>query len=67
MPATWNAEPLVEEFWLKKSYLERLRVYSSALTLDVDRETVRYVARLLAAERRRRSTRRGTRLLTPFK
>jgi len=42
-------------------------VYSYALTLDVDRETVRYVARLLSAERRRRGTRRGTRLLTPFK
>jgi hypothetical protein len=48
-------------------YQERFRVYSYALTLDVDRETVRYVARLLAGERRRRSTRRGTRLLTPFK
>jgi DDE superfamily endonuclease len=42
-------------------------VYSYALTLDVDRETVRYVARLLSVERRRRGTRRGTRLLTPFK
>jgi hypothetical protein len=35
-------------------------------TLDVSRELVLYVARLLAAERRRRGTRRGTRLLTPF-
>jgi len=42
-------------------------VFSYALTLDVDRETVWYVARLLAAERRRCGTRRGTRLLTPFK
>ena len=37
-----------------------------ACTLDVSRELVRYVARLLAAERRRRGTHRGTRLLTPF-
>jgi hypothetical protein len=42
-------------------------VFSYALTLDVDRETVQYVARLLYAERRRRGTRRGTRLLTPFR
>lgn len=42
-------------------------MFSYVLTLDVDRETVRYVARLLAAERRRRGTRRGTRLLTTFK
>jgi hypothetical protein len=35
-------------------------------TLDVSRELVLYVARLLAAERRRRGTRRGTRRLTPF-
>ena len=42
-------------------------MFSYALTLDVDRETVQYVARLLCSERRRRGTRRGTRLLTPFK
>jgi len=36
-------------------------------TLDVSRELVLYVARLLAAERRRRGTRRGTRRLTPFR
>jgi hypothetical protein len=42
-------------------------VFSYALTLDVDRETVWYVARLLSGERRRRGTRRGTRVLTPFK
>lgn len=34
--------------------------------LDVSRELVWYVARLLAGERRRLGTRRGTRLLTPF-
>ena len=35
-------------------------------TLDVSRALVRYVARLLAAERRRIGTRRGTPALTPF-
>jgi hypothetical protein len=35
-------------------------------TLDVSRALVRYVARLLAAERRRVGTRRGTRALTAF-
>ena len=35
-------------------------------TLDVSRALVRYVARLLAAGRRRIGTRRGTRALTPF-
>ena len=35
-------------------------------TLDVSRELVQFVARLLAAERCRRGTRRGTRRLTPF-
>jgi DDE superfamily endonuclease len=34
--------------------------------LDVPRELVRYLARLLAAERRARGTRRGTRALTCF-
>jgi len=37
-------------------YQERLRVYSYVLTLDVDWETVWYVARCLAGERRRRRT-----------
>ena len=35
-------------------------------TLDVDRELVQYVARLLAAERRRRGTPKGSRALTCF-
>jgi hypothetical protein len=34
--------------------------------LDVPRELVRYLARLLSAERRRRGTRKGTRALTCF-
>jgi hypothetical protein len=36
-------------------------------TLDFDRETVWYLSRLLATERRRRGTRKATRLLTPFR
>jgi hypothetical protein len=39
---------------------------SYRVTLDVDRELVWYLARLLRAERRRLGTRRGTRCLTPF-
>jgi hypothetical protein len=35
--------------------------------LDVPVELVRYVARLLAAERRRRGTREGTRVLTTYR
>jgi hypothetical protein len=35
-------------------------------TLDVDRELVQFVAKLLAAERRRRGTPRGSRALTCF-
>ncbi|HWG25451.1 hypothetical protein [Actinospica sp.] len=42
-------------------------MFAYACVLDVDRELVRYVARLLRAERRRIGTRRGTRLPTPFK
>lgn len=40
---------------------------SYSVTLDVSVELVRFVARLLDAERRRIGTRRGTRALTPFK
>jgi len=40
---------------------------SYCVTLDVDRELVWYLARLLRAERRRLGTRRGTRCLTPFR
>ncbi|MDP9481166.1 MAG: transposase family protein, partial [Actinomycetota bacterium] len=35
--------------------------------LDVPRELVIFLSRLLAAERRRRGTRRGRRALTPFR
>ncbi|MBR7835505.1 transposase [Actinospica durhamensis] len=40
---------------------------SYCVTLDVSVELVRFVARLLGAERRRVGTRRGTRVLTPFR
>jgi hypothetical protein len=40
---------------------------SYCVTLDVPVELVRFLARLLGAERRRVGTRRGTRSLTPFK
>jgi hypothetical protein len=42
-------------------------VYLYSVKLDVQRNTVRYVAALLRAERRRRGTRRDTRRLSPFK
>jgi hypothetical protein len=35
--------------------------------LDVPKELARYLSALLAAERRRRGTRKGTRLLTPYR
>jgi hypothetical protein len=35
-------------------------------TLDVPTELVRFIAKLLSAERRRRGTRKGTRALTCF-
>ena len=38
-----------------------------AATLDVARELVWFVARILRAERRRRGTRRGRRVLTPYR
>ena len=40
---------------------------SYCVTLDVPVELVRFLARLLSAERRRVGTRRDTRRLTPFK
>jgi DDE superfamily endonuclease/Helix-turn-helix of DDE superfamily endonuclease len=41
-------------------------VYLYSVKLDVHRNTARYVAALLRAERRRLGTRRGTRVLSPF-
>ena len=45
----------------------RLRAVSYSVTLDVPVELVQFLARQLSAERRRVSTRRGTRRLTSFK
>jgi hypothetical protein len=42
-------------------------VYTYSVKLDVQRNTVRYLATLLRAERRRRGIRKATRLLSPFR
>jgi hypothetical protein len=47
--------------------VERDGLFQYSVKLDVHRNTVCYLARLLRAERRRRGTRRGTRVLSPFK
>jgi hypothetical protein len=46
---------------------QRPRKYTYSVKLAVHRNTARYVAALLRSERRRRGTRRGTRVLSPFK
>jgi hypothetical protein len=46
---------------------QRPCVYTYSVKLDVHRNTARYLAALLRAERRRRATRKGTRALSPFK
>jgi hypothetical protein len=46
--------------------VRRLRVIDCSVMLDVPREIVRHLARLLAAERRALGTRRGMRALTCF-
>jgi hypothetical protein len=45
----------------------KLRVITYRATLDVPRELARYLARLLAAERRARGTRKNTRALTCYR
>src|SRR5438105_130854 len=56
--------PLVEEVSPKITrYRERLRVVSYAVMLDVPRELIWFVSRLLAARRRQIGTRKGTRRL----
>ncbi|GAB3712601.1 hypothetical protein [Nocardiopsis oceani] len=47
-------------------YRERLHVVTYVATLDVPREVVLFLSRLLAAERKLRGTRKGTRALTCF-
>ena len=60
-----GAEPPVEEEVSPKitRYRERLRVVSYAVMLDVPREPIWFVSRLLAARRRQIGTRKGTRRL----
>lgn len=48
-------------------YRERLHVVTYTATLDVDREAVLFLSRLLAATRRSRGTRKRTRALTCFR
>lgn len=50
----------------KPDYRERLHVVTYRATLDVPREVVLFVSRLLAAERRRRRTPKNSRALTCF-
>jgi hypothetical protein len=66
-PGSTDTEPPVEEVLPGIIFARGLRVFACACVLDVDRELARYVAWLLRAERRRIGTRRGTRLLIPFK
>jgi hypothetical protein len=56
----------VEEVSPKINFYGRLHVISYRATLDVPRELVQFTAKLLAAERRRRGTPRGSRALTCF-
>lgn len=50
-----------------KSTDQGLPVIAYSATLDVSRELAQWVSRLLAAERRRRGTRKGSRVLTGFR
>jgi hypothetical protein len=50
----------------KITYYGRLHVIAYRATLDVPREVVWFLAKLLAAERQRRGTPRGSRALTCF-
>ena len=62
-----GVEPLVEEVSPKIISLPvRLHVIAYRAMLDVPRELAQYVGRLLAAERRRRGTRKDSRALTCF-
>ena len=62
-----GVESPVEDVSPKKIFTEGLHVIAYRAMLDVPRELVGYVSRLLAAERRARGTRRGSRALTCWK
>jgi hypothetical protein len=61
-----GVEPSIDPVLAKEKGLRRLHVIAYSAMLDVPRELVRHLARLLAAERRALGTRRGTRALTCF-
>lgn len=59
-------EPQWKRSHHKITFTGRLHVIICRATLDVPGELVRFVAKLLLAERRRRGTPRGSRALTCF-
>ena len=61
-----GVEPSIDQFLRSKQVVEGLHVIAYSAMLDVPRELVRHLARLLSAERRALGTRRGTRALTCF-
>src|SRR3954465_11661572 len=61
-----GVEPSIDQFLRRKRSARGLHVIAYVAMLDVPRELVHHLARLLAAERRARGTRRGTRALTCF-
>src|SRR5690242_7099204 len=65
LPGSGRGAP-VEEVSPKITFYGRLRVIAYRATPDVSREVVWPVAKLLATERRRRGTPRGSRALSCF-
>ena len=61
-----GAEPSIDRSCDRSTSSRGLRVIAYPAMLDVPRELVQYLGRLLAAERRARGTRTGTRALTCF-
>jgi hypothetical protein len=61
-----GVEPQEKKVSPKITFCGRLHVIAYRATLDVPRELVQFTAKLLAAERRRRGTPRGSRALTCF-
>src|ERR1700761_2401733 len=61
-----GVEPSIDKFLRRNRSTRGLHVIAYPAMVDVPRELVRHVARLLAAERRVLGTRRGSRALTCF-
>src|ERR1700753_2304178 len=61
-----GVEPSIDRFLRRNRSTRGLHVVRYLAMLDVPRELVRYVARLLATQRRALGTRRGTRALTCY-